>query len=238
MDAVAELKKEEEKLMEAWRERWQEKHSRYPCFNPDGIVDYERWGELPKGKHILVILKETNGLDGSLADFLRIGGSKTYYRTWNNVARWVKVILEDTCCDVISRAELNDAVRNIAAINLKKYAGGARANPKEVRREALLDADLLRAQIRLYCPDIILTGGWGLVSDFVHDVLFEEENPWDYQPEKDRNAESDPKLWYYRSDRIREGRKTLVVSMPHPNRASKKWMYELQKCCRHASCTS
>lgn len=53
------------------------------CFNADGIVDYERWAALPDGKHIVVLLKETNALSGSLVDFLSHGGSKTYYRTWN-----------------------------------------------------------------------------------------------------------------------------------------------------------
>ena len=66
------------------------------CFNADGIVDYERWVALPDGKHIVVLLKETNALSGSLVDFLSHGGSKTYYRTWNNVARWANMILNET----------------------------------------------------------------------------------------------------------------------------------------------
>ena len=40
------------------------------CFNTDGIVDYERWAALPDGKHIVVLLKETNALRGSLVEFL------------------------------------------------------------------------------------------------------------------------------------------------------------------------
>lgn len=64
------------------------------CFNTDGIVDYERWAALPDGKHIVVLLKETNALRGSLVEFLSHGGSETYYRTWNNVARWANMILK------------------------------------------------------------------------------------------------------------------------------------------------
>ena len=45
------------------------------CFNTDGIVDYERWAALPDGKHIVVLLKETNALRGSLVEFLSHGGS-------------------------------------------------------------------------------------------------------------------------------------------------------------------
>ncbi len=86
------LKQKEAELMCRWKERWREAHGQYPYFNPDGIVDHDRWNSLPEGKHILVILKETNGLQGSLADFLRNGGSDTYYRTWNNVARWFRIL--------------------------------------------------------------------------------------------------------------------------------------------------
>ena len=108
------------------------------CFNTDGIVDYERWAALPDGKHIVVLLKETNALSGSLVDFLSHGGSKTYYRTWNNVARWAKWVKPD------------------------------------------------------------------------------EETA----------------LWYYKSRSVCADEETLVVSMPHPNRAAKCWTLELEKILR------
>lgn len=60
------LQADETSLMTEWRTCWQEKHAEYPYFNEDGIVDYERWITLPDGKRILVVLKETNGLQGSL----------------------------------------------------------------------------------------------------------------------------------------------------------------------------
>lgn len=60
----------EQTLLEEWRDRWQEQHGQYECFNADGIVDYACWKKLSGGKHILVILKETNGLSGSLTEFL------------------------------------------------------------------------------------------------------------------------------------------------------------------------
>ena len=33
-------------------------------------------------------------------------------------------------------------------------------------------------QIQLYEPDIILTGGWGLVSNILHDEIFADETEW------------------------------------------------------------
>ena len=145
------------------------------CFNADGIVDYERWAALPDGKHIVVLLKETNALSGSLVDFLSHGGSETYYRTWNNVARWANMILNGAYWEFVPKSALDDMVRNIAVINLKKCSGRARASAKTVRQAARQDANRLKRQIQL------------------------------------------------------SEKETLVVSMPHPNRAAKCWTLELEK---------
>ena len=225
------LKMREAVLLSEWHTRWQEQHSTYQWFNEDGIVDYKRWFALPDGKHILVLLKETNGLQNSLTDFLRHGGSQTYWRTWNNVARWTNLVLNGTYWEFVSRAELDDMVRNIAVVNLKKYAGGARANRKEILSAASKDIDLLKRQIMLYEPDIILTGGWNLVSDFLHDTIFQDTAVWS-QPN------DVTQLWYYETDKIipnDKSRKTLVISMPHPNRAAKRWTIELEKVLRETN---
>ena len=39
-------------------------------------------------------------------------------------------------------------------------------------------------------------------------------------------------LWYYTSCSVRSEKETLVVSMPHPNRAAKCWTLELEKILR------
>lgn len=138
------LRRDEASLMTEWQTRW----AQSACFNADGVVDYERWSALPDRKHIVVLLKETNGLHGSLVEFLYHGGSKTYYRTWNNVARWANMILNGT-----------------------------------------YDAEWIRPH---------------------------EETA----------------LWYYKSSLVCTGKETLVVSMPHPNRAAKNWTLELEKVLR------
>lgn len=218
----------EKTLLQEWKIRWKTQHSEYRFFNADGIVDYARWSKIPEGKRILVVLKETNGLEGDLTTFLRRGGSNTYYRTWNNVARWVCMLLYQTYLEHVPKTVLDDMVKNIAAVNLKKYPGGARANNQQVKNEARKDIDLLRKQITLYSPDIILTCGWGLISDFLHDEVFQDTAPW-YDPGNRADKENDPNLWYFRTDKVRSEKPTLLISMPHPNRAAKKWTYELQK---------
>ena len=203
------LQRKERALLDEWQLHWQNQHPDAPWFNADGIVDYARWAGLPDGKRILVLLKETNGLQGSLTEFLRHGGSKTYWRTWNNVARWTNLVLNGTYWQFVPRDALDDMVRNIAVVNLKKYAGGARANRHEVMDAAKADLGLLQRQIALYAPDIVLTG----------------DAAWN--PPNQNTA-----LWYYETSKLAQDHKTLVVSMPHPNRAAKRWTLELEKVLR------
>lgn len=81
-------------------------------------------------------------------------------------------------------------------------------------------------QIQLYEPDIIiLTGGWGLVSNILHDEILADDAEW-VKP----NGQT--ALWYYTSCSVRSEKETLVVSMPHPNRAAKCWTLELEKILR------
>lgn len=216
------LQADEAALMADWRVRWQEQHAEYSSFNEDGIVDYERWAELPDGKHILVLLKETNGLQGSLVGCLRHGGNG---KTWNNMVRWAKMALDGVYLENVPQSEFRDIIRNTAVMNLKKYAGGPHAHAKEIERVAHQDADFLRRQIKLYEPDILLTGGWGLTSNALHDTICEDATPWT-KPNEQAN------LWYYETDAIAKHHKTLVVSMPHPNRSSQRWTLELEKVLR------
>lgn len=77
----------------------------------------------------------------------------------------------------------------------------------------------------IYEPDIILTGGWGLVSNILHDEIFADDAEW-IRPHEETA------LWYYKSSLVCTGKETLVVSMPHPNRAAKNWTLELEKVLR------
>lgn len=65
-------------------------------------------------------------------------------------------------------------------------------------------------QIQLYEPDIILTGGWGLVSNILHDEILADDAEW-VKP----NGQT--ALWYYTSGSVCSEKETLVVSMPHPS---------------------
>ena len=65
----------------------------------------------------------------------------------------------------------------------------------------------------------------GLVSNILHDEIFADDAEW-IRPNEETA------LWYYKSSLVCTGKETLVVSMPHPNRAAKCWTLELEKILR------
>ena len=199
-EQIQQLRRDEAMMMAEWSASFVQPC----CFNTDGIVDYERWAALPDGKHIVVLLKETNALRGSLVEFLSHGGSETYYRTWNNVARWANMILNSSYWEFVPKSALDDMVRNIAVINLKKCSGSARASAKAIRQAARQDADRLKRQ---------------------NDEILADDAEW-VKP----NGQT--ALWYYTSCSVCSEKETLVVSMPHLNRAAKCWTLELEKILR------
>lgn len=117
-EQIQKLRRDEAALMTEWQTR----RAQSACFNADGVVDYERWSALPDGKHIVVLLKETNGL-------------------------------------------------------------------------------------------------------ILHDEIFADDAEW-------ISPNEETALWYYKSSLVCTGKETLVVSMPHPNRAAKNWTLELEKVLR------
>ena len=123
--------------------------------------------------------------------------------------------LDGVYLEKIPQNEFQDIIRSIAVMNLKKYAGGTRANAKEIERVAHQDAYLLRQQIELSEPDILLTGGWGLTSNVLHDTICEDTTPWT-KPNEQTN------LWYYETGTVSKHHETLVVSLPHPKPQCKK----------------
>ena len=55
---------------------------------------------------------------------------------------------------------------------------------------------------------------------------------WAALPDGKHIAIEETALWYYKSSLVCTGKETLVVSMPHPNRAAKNWTLELEKVLR------
>lgn len=170
----------------------------------DGIVDENYY--LSAKYKIVYILKEVNGGQGwNLTDFLKNGGRP---QTWNNIARWTEAILEiGNGVEKDWNYWLNNNeerrlkyLRYIGAINLKKTSGTYASNGKEIFQAALNNRDIVKKQIDLYQPNIIICCGTG---DAFADTYFAKDETIQWKSTKRG-------IWYIKqSDKI-------IISFSHP----------------------
>lgn len=152
-----EIRNGEEALFNEWR---------FPGFISDGVVNPEEYCK--SNLRILIVLKEVNGgKDWDLRDFLRNSGGRN--QTWGPVARWIKGIrnLPDEydweSIETVSDQDRIDWLKDIAAINVKKLAGGAVADSKKIRNFLYSERnrEYLKRQVNLYKPDLVILGNTG-----------------------------------------------------------------------------
>lgn len=129
-------------------------------FVRDGIVDEAAYAA--SNPRILFVLKETNegpNDDHDLRAFLRGGGRS---QTWDNVVRWARAIREpvrDWSWDDAERVtpeQRSEVLRTLAVMNIKKVAGGARAEGERIDTAAREDREFLSQQVELYEPRYII----------------------------------------------------------------------------------
>ena len=150
-----------EKIQNEIFDEWKEKRNN---IIPDGIVNIGKYSE-SKIK-VLYILKEVNGgKNWNLRDFLNINGGR--FQTWNNIARWqygIENFEEQNLWDKVEHIEeefRKKQLRKIAVVNLKKVPGTETSEMSEIRKYAWNDRELLKRQISLYEPNIIVCCGTG-----------------------------------------------------------------------------
>ncbi len=168
----------------------------------DGLVQEEAY-ETAKYR-IVYVLKEVNGGESwDLRDFVRDDGGRP--QTWDNIARWTQGIMnleEDIPWSVLgsnNEERRKTVLKQIAAVNLKKTSGGHTADNKLIYETALENDALLREQMSLYEPDIIICCG---TSDaFVDSCYKDVEITWEMTSRG---------IWYFRDG------KTVVISYVHP----------------------
>ena len=148
------IKEKEDKLFEELRKA-------VPEAVDDGVVSEVDY--LSAEKKILFVLKEVNGGQGwSLRNFLLDGGRA---QTWNNISRWATGILnldknfnwKDL--EFVDEEYRKRSLRKIAAINLKKISGECVADDAEIYKAAKMNSRILREQLDLYNPDIVVCCG-------------------------------------------------------------------------------
>lgn len=146
-------------------------------FIPDGYVDEEAWsGATLK---LMVLLKEVNSSDAGwdLQQFVREKGYLKESSTWPVLLRWTYGILngfpeysevEQRYLDV--KEEADEFLRKVYFANVKKIAGGAKANHTDVERHIEEAGELLLQQIRVVNPDLVLCCG-DVIFQGVHELL-------------------------------------------------------------------
>ena len=138
-----------------------------PSIVEDGIVNEEEY--LTSKYKIIYIMKEVNGGAGwNLKSFLYDGGRS---QTWDNVAMWTEGLLNINQEYNWSYLEENNEnrrkyyLKKIGVINLKKTSGHHTADNKKISMAAFENRNLIKKQVDLYKPDIIIC--CGTADDFV-----------------------------------------------------------------------
>jgi len=153
-------------------------------FVRDGVVDQYAFRKAEPS--LLFLLKDVNdprpnGGGWDLRDFLR-SGART--QTWDNVARWVvgvRALPEETpwaALTKITASQRRELLRPIAAMNLKKSAGGHTTVVPSFWQAVREDADFLREQFSLYHADVVVCCGRVVAEAF--DAVLKDDGalPW------------------------------------------------------------
>lgn len=201
--------------------RWKDQRN-YEYFVKDGVFNPQIWKK--QKIKITFVLKEANWMNENvdMKEWILSESSATYWKTWNNVSRWTKGILEGGEYPVhVSKKDKTDWLSRISFINLKKVGGNSKANNKEIRQYAIRDAKYLLEQLTIYCPDIIICCGRGTGKNA--DLLYEEI--------LDKNTLSQWQIpingfnYFYTHFPGKENR-TPVISFYHPQRIASHATFE------------
>lgn len=187
--------------------KWKEKYQ-IERFIEDGVVDE---GSMDQ-RRILFVLREMNtNEERDLCEDLRRNGSSG--KTWNNAARWIKVLLEQQIdLSSLSSSQRAQVMKKAAVMNLKKEAGKAKAIPTEIRKTVQMQHQEIYDQIVSCRPDVIICCGLGHCStaELLKDTVFPVSSKW-----TSIHSERFDREWSMYSVSLHE--KTVpVLSFPHP----------------------
>lgn len=157
----------EDKLFKRWK-------TNREGFVSDGVADEKEYNN--SKQKILFVLKEANDLGGGgwdIREYMRGGGRA---QTWNNITRWIEGIRslpDETPWEKISEISQErriEALKSVAAMNLKKSPGSHTTDPVELSRISREDKLFLNEQFSIYLPDIVVCCGTH-VSNIFHCLI-------------------------------------------------------------------
>ena len=151
-----------------------------PYFVRDGIINEKKF-EAQK-ERILFICKEPNDPDPDKSwDFRDWWKKGIQFSFSHRIAEWAYFLLEaaegrDPSFQGTHYAKKKEALQSIAFMNLKKTGGGGAANYQEILRHVNRTEDLLRRQIQIIDPTLIITCFPGDEYGDVWPALFEDHS--------------------------------------------------------------
>lgn len=147
-------------LMKRWREKEYHKGKE---FIEDGIIDFPRWQKAKR--KVMFLLKEAYGGAGDLCQIIRDDWKGPKYKVWWSASYWLYAINKVQSCHIPvfpkKGEEVEECVEMLlssAIVNLKKSDGKSYSKPDELKEYTLEDLSLLREQIELISPDLIVVG--------------------------------------------------------------------------------
>jgi hypothetical protein len=148
-----------EEVLEQWARR---EHHAGKGFIQDGIIDPARWSKARL--EVLLLLKEAygEGTDWDLRDAIREQWKGPKYNIWWNAACWcyaaqnpVPGIPAFPSLDAARTAAI-EALLSAGAVNIKKSSGESSSTDDDIERYVKYDGDLLKKQIDLIRPEIVI----------------------------------------------------------------------------------
>ena len=204
-EEMLELVKTEEELFDLWKKR-------RLVFCEDGILNKEMYDK--SEIKVLFALKDVNNLevnrvkdeemavDGKSIDMKRVfrESDEKNERTWKPVFSWLKYLLHKESAD-----------EYFAFINLKKDEGLGSVGFSTLQQYAQRDADLIRKQIELIAPDLIISCGRDVFECLCKNVFNEQSQ------NVSKLFNNDDRLDYGKMISVKNGDKiTHIVEYHHP----------------------
>lgn len=154
-------------------EEWKEKHKSagHKYFISDGIVNEAEWENVsPK---ICFFLKEAYSRDGSSWSLTKWINNGALVRMWNKVAEWTNGLLHTTSDFIPKYSYIDDktkskCLKSISIVNTKKSDGLSNSDWNDLLFYAQDDSKLLKQEIDLINPDIIICGYTGSLLRVVY----------------------------------------------------------------------
>ena len=157
---------------------WESRHLRagHKRFIRDGIVNEEWWSQEQCVPKVCFFLKEARTEREQGYNLVKDLYEKEPWRLWQRVAVWTQAIQlaftgERSYNDDKIRMKAHEAIKQIAVVNVKKSDGLAESTEDDLWQYARDDKDLLKRELELVNPDIIVCG---YTIGMLHEVLGDE----------------------------------------------------------------